>query len=70
MHNYKGIFTPSTTQEKLSLINLNAQIIDATLYRTFVGGLQYLYFIRPDIAYSVNKVFQCTSFILLPLDCS
>ncbi|XP_035551019.1 uncharacterized mitochondrial protein AtMg00810-like [Juglans regia] len=31
---------------------------DDTLYRSIVGGLQYLSVTRPNISYSVNKVFQ------------
>jgi histone deacetylase 1/2 len=31
---------------------------DATRYRSIVGGLQYLTLMRPDLAFSVNKVCQ------------
>ena len=31
---------------------------DPTLYRSLVGGLQYLTFTRPDIAFAVNNVCQ------------
>ena len=31
---------------------------DATLYRSLVGGLQYLTLTRPDLSYSINRVCQ------------
>ena len=31
---------------------------DPTLYRSIVGGLQYLTFTRPDLSYAVNLVCQ------------
>lgn len=34
---------------------------DHTLYRSLVGGLQYLTFTRPDIAFAVNTVCQYMS---------
>jgi len=39
---------------------------DPTLYRSIVGGLQYLSFTRPDIAFSVNRVCQFMHKLLLP----
>ncbi|WMV19770.1 hypothetical protein MTR67_013155 [Solanum verrucosum] len=36
----------------------NPQFLDESLYRSIVGGLQYLTFTRPDISFSVNKVCQ------------
>ena len=38
--------------------NCNELYSDPTHYRSIVGGLQYLTFIRPDISYSVNFVCQ------------
>ncbi|XP_020414805.1 uncharacterized protein LOC109947875 [Prunus persica] len=32
---------------------------DPTFYRSIVGALQYLTFIRPDLSYAVNTVCQC-----------
>lgn len=34
---------------------------DPILYRSLVGGIQYLTFIRPDIAFAVNTVCQYMS---------
>ncbi|WMV10378.1 hypothetical protein MTR67_003763 [Solanum verrucosum] len=36
----------------------NIQFFDESLYRSIVGGLQYLTFTRPDISFSVNKICQ------------
>jgi uncharacterized MnhB-related membrane protein len=32
--------------------------VDATAYKSIVGGLQYFMLTRPDVAFSVNKVCQ------------
>jgi hypothetical protein len=51
--------TPLSTTEKLSKHQgepLSAA--DSTRYRSVVGALQYLTLIRPDLAFSVNKVCQ------------
>jgi len=55
MSNYKPAPSPADTKPKLSsgdgdLIN------DPTWYRSTAGGLQYLTFTRPDIAYAVQQV--------------
>jgi histone deacetylase 1/2 len=45
--------------EKLSA--LDGELLssdDATLYRSIVGGLQYLTVTRPDLSYVVNRVCQ------------
>ena len=55
----KPVSTPLSTSEKLSLhdgVLLGPE--DATEYRSIVGALQYLTLIRPDIAFSVNKICQ------------
>jgi hypothetical protein len=59
MSNCKPVAMPLSTSEKMSLhegtlLGPN----DATKYRSMVGALQYLTLIRPDIAFSVNKVCQ------------
>jgi histone deacetylase 1/2 len=51
--------TPLSSTEKLSLVNgspLGPE--DITQYRSIVGSLQYLALTRPDISFSVNKVYQ------------
>ena len=41
-----------------SLIKDDDPFSDPKLYRQVVGSLQYETITRPDIAYSVNRVFQ------------
>jgi hypothetical protein len=55
----KPVNTPLSTSEKLS-VHEGTLLgpIDSTSYRSLVGGLQYLTLMRPDIAFSVNKVCQ------------
>jgi histone deacetylase 1/2 len=51
--------TPLSSSEKLSLVDgtpLGPE--DSTKYRSIVGGLQYLTLTRPDICFSVNKIYQ------------
>jgi histone deacetylase 1/2 len=51
--------TPLSTTEKLSAYEGEPlSYEDSTRYRSIVGGLQYLTLTRPDIAFSVNKIFQ------------
>jgi histone deacetylase 1/2 len=55
----KGVSTPMSTPDKLSLsIGEPLSPDDATKYRSTVGALQYMVHTRPDFAYSVNKVCQ------------
>jgi hypothetical protein len=37
-----------------------------TVYRSIIGGLQYLFFTHPDITFSINKVYQFMDRPLLP----
>ncbi|KAH9688593.1 retrovirus-related pol polyprotein from transposon RE1 [Citrus sinensis] len=62
MQNCKETETPFSTGYKLERIakgSLGAEFENPTLYRSLVGGLQYLVLTRPDIAYSVHKLSQC-----------
>uniref|UniRef100_A0ACD5ZJZ1 Uncharacterized protein n=1 Tax=Avena sativa TaxID=4498 RepID=A0ACD5ZJZ1_AVESA len=55
----KGSVTPMTTTDRLTATDgdlLSSD--DATLYRSMVGGLQYLLVTRPDLSFAVNKVCQ------------
>jgi histone deacetylase 1/2 len=55
----KGVTTPLSTSEKLSLNEGEPLAVeDATRYRSIVGALQYVTLTRPDISFSVNKVCQ------------
>lgn len=36
----------------------DTQFLDDSLYRSIIGGSQYLTFTRPDISFSMNKVSQ------------
>ncbi|KAK8664822.1 hypothetical protein V6N13_084595 [Hibiscus sabdariffa] len=49
--------TPMIVSPKLKA-NDGAVFSDIQLYRSTVGGLQYICLTRPDIAYAVNKVSQ------------
>ena len=57
MHSASPVSTPSCPQTKLMIAD-GSSFVDATQFRSIVGGLQYLSFTRPDISYSVNKVSQ------------
>jgi hypothetical protein len=51
--------TPLPADEKLSLSDGDPLTSDdATNYRNVVGALQYLTLTRPDISFSINKVYQ------------
>ncbi|GKA74894.1 ribonuclease H-like domain-containing protein [Tanacetum coccineum] len=54
MTNYNPTRTPVDTESKLG--SHGDPISNPTLYRSLVGGLQYLTFTRPDISYAVQQV--------------
>jgi hypothetical protein len=55
----KLVQTTFSTSEKLSsYVGDPFGPVDATNYRSIVGGLQYLTLTQPDLAFSVNKVCQ------------
>jgi histone deacetylase 1/2 len=66
MQKCNGIATPMSSSDKLSK---NAGTIlteaEAFVYRSTVGGLQYLCLTRPDISFAVNKACQ---FLSAPTD--
>ena len=49
------VFTPVDTQTKLSA-DLGDPVADPTAYRSLVGALQYLTFIRSDLTYAIQQV--------------
>ncbi|KAH9800558.1 hypothetical protein KPL71_000705 [Citrus sinensis] len=64
VENYKGSDTPLSTGQKLENVAkgcLGKEFEYPTLYRSIVGGLQYLILTRPDIAHSVHKLDQYLS---------
>lgn len=59
MSTCKAVSTPLSSSEKLSaFIGTPLGPQNATNYRSIVGALQYLTLTRPDIVFSVNKVYQ------------
>lgn len=66
MQSCKSISAPMASGEKLSKDKGNTLTNNEQfLYRSIVGGLQYLRITRPDISFSVNRVCQ---FIQSPTD--
>ncbi|KAH9704480.1 retrovirus-related pol polyprotein from transposon RE1 [Citrus sinensis] len=64
MQNSKGSDTPFSIGFKLERAvqgSLGQEFEDPILYRSLVGGLQYLILTRPDIAYSIHKLSQYLS---------
>ncbi|XP_042969121.1 uncharacterized mitochondrial protein AtMg00810-like [Carya illinoinensis] len=57
MDKCKSCITAISTTSNLS-VNDEGDFEDPFLYRSIVGGLQYLSFTRPDIAYSVHQAFS------------
>ncbi|KAH9726247.1 retrovirus-related pol polyprotein from transposon RE1 [Citrus sinensis] len=60
MENYKGIESPFSTTEKLKK-GEGTKLDNPSFYRSVVGSLQYAVLIRPELAYSVNKLSQYMS---------
>ncbi|CAL1372394.1 unnamed protein product [Linum trigynum] len=59
MSHAKPIATPCTADQLIqSASDLSPAFHDLGLYRSIVGGLQYLSFTRPDISFVVNHVSQ------------
>jgi hypothetical protein len=63
----KLVSTPLSTSKKLSAYTGDSLVpIDATNYRSIVGGLQYLTLTQSDISFSVNKIcqfFACSDYV-------
>jgi histone deacetylase 1/2 len=64
MEDSNPIGSPMVSSCRLSKFGTDS-MADPSLYRSVVGALQYATLTRPDIAFSVNKVFQ---FMAHPLD--
>jgi hypothetical protein len=55
----KGVVTPMSVTEKLSKEGGTLfSHVEATNYRSIVGGLQYLAITKSDISFAVNKLCQ------------
>jgi hypothetical protein len=53
------VLTPMTVTDRLT--STDGELLsseDATMYRSIVGGLQYILHTRPDLSFAVNKVCQ------------
>lgn len=57
MTDAKPVSTLMQTSPKLTLSD-GSSLTDASQYRSVVGILQYLAFIRPDISITVNRLSQ------------
>ncbi|KAL6347994.1 hypothetical protein AAG906_037723 [Vitis piasezkii] len=53
----KPMTSPMVVGPVLSIVD-GTRLEDPTLYRSLVGALQYCTITRPDIAYTINKLFQ------------
>lgn len=69
MPDSKGVLTPMSSHHTL-VANDGAPLTDATKYQKVIGKLQYLSFTRPDISYSVNKLSQFMSALILKTNSS
>ncbi|XP_026409959.1 uncharacterized protein LOC113305065 [Papaver somniferum] len=57
MHGAKPVSTPFTTSTGLNPVG-GTPLSNPTVYRSLVGGLQYLLITRPELAFAVNKVCE------------
>lgn len=57
MADCKGLSTPATTKDRVSS-HQGDTFSNSTLFRSIVGGLQYLSLTRPEVCFSVHKVSQ------------
>nr|CAN67986.1 hypothetical protein VITISV_010770 [Vitis vinifera] len=57
MMDSKSFTTPMSTSQIPSLVD-GTSLTNSTKYRSIVGGLQYLFFTQPNIAFSINKLSQ------------
>ena len=60
MESCKGIESPFSTSEKLKK-GEGAKLDNPSFYRSVIGSLQYAVLMRPELAYSVNKLSQYMS---------
>lgn len=56
MKDCKGLTTPASVKDKATIDGRSFD--DPTLYRSIVGGLQYLSLTRPEVCYSVHRASQ------------
>ena len=64
MADYKPCATPMQSSSSLSKL-AGTPLPKGDVYRQIIGALQYATITRPDIAYSVNKLYQ---FMHYPMD--
>ena len=57
MMDSKSFTTPMSTSQIPSLVD-GTSLTNSTKYRSIVGGLRYLFFTQPNIAFSINKLSQ------------
>ena len=60
MENCKGIESPFSIAEKLKKDEC-AKLNNPSFYKSVIGSLQYVVLIRPELAYSINKLSQYMS---------
>jgi len=57
MEGIKDCVTPLSCTTRL-MLNDGSPKVDASQYRSLIGGMQYLSLTRPDMAYAINKLAQ------------